>query len=324
MDDKIVKINLSVFQKKYDSVKVIPQNISEKVVEIKSTHACFNSYYDPKMIWAKKVYNKKEKHAANNAANNGNGGSGSNGSNGSSGSSGSNNTGGNGSGGSNGSNGIIKPKNRFHIIIPDFSERSIIKRNLVGFLNKLTLKNKESIYDKIKDIITLNNDEEYFMIIWSYIKISEEDIYINLLELYDGEFLNTMVTKLWHSYNDNKEWMPPQYIYDNNLLLLNNEYELYCDYIKWKKGIHNINRVWLKFKLDEIPLLLDNIYNHMCEIINERSVHKYIIDIFMEQLYKILSVTKTEEIIDRVRLLDIKKLDNSTKFYIYNILDLQK
>jgi hypothetical protein len=319
MDDKIVKINLSVFQKKYDSIKVIPQNISEKVVEIKSTHACFNSYYDPKMIWAKKFYNKKEKNAAGN--NNSGNGSNSTGGSGSGGSGGGNS--GNCSNGSNG-NSFNKPKNRFHIIIPDFSERSIIKRNLVGFLNKLTLKNKESIYEKIKDIITFNNDEEYFMIIWSYIKISEEDIYINLLELYDGEFLNTMITKLWHSYNDNKEWMPPQYIYDNNLLLLNNEYELYCDYIKWKKGIHNINRVWLKFKLDEIPLLLDNIYNHMCEIINERSVHKYIIDIFMEQLYKILSVTKTEKIIDKVRLLDIKKLDNSTKFYIYNILDLQK
>jgi hypothetical protein len=44
----------------------------------------------------------------------------------------------------------------------------------------------------------------------------------------------------------------------------------------------------------------------------------------MEQLFKILSVTKTKEIIEQVKMLDIKKLDNSTKFYIYNILDLQK
>jgi hypothetical protein len=271
-----------VFQKKYDNIKVIPQNICDKVIEIKNTHACFNSYYDPKMIWAKKVYNKKEKSVAN------------------------------------------KPKNRFHIIIPDFSESSIIKRNLVGFLNKLTVKNKDAIYEKISDIIKVNNDEEIFMNIWSYIKINEEDIYIDILELYDKDFLNTMINKLWREYNDNKEWIPPQYIYDNNLLLLNNEYELYCDYIKWKKGIHNINKVWLKFKFDEIPTLLDDIYNHMIEIINERSVHKYIIDIFMEQLFKILSITKTKNIIDKIKMLDIKKLDNSTKFYIYNILDLQK
>lgn len=282
MDDKIVKINLSVFQKKYESIKLIPQNICDKVFEIKNTHACFNSYYDPKMIWAKKVYNKKEKSIAS------------------------------------------KPKNRFHIIIPDFTDSSIIKRNLVGFLNKLTVKNKDVIYEKIKDIITFDNSEEYFMIIWSYIKLQEDYIYINLLELYDKEFLNTMINKLWLNYNDNTEWIPPQYIYDNNLLLLNNEYELYCEYIKWKKGIHNINKVWLKFKLDEIPVLLEKIYKYMCEIINEKSVHKYIIDIFMEQLFKILSVTKTKEIIEQVKMLDIKKLDNSTKFYIYNILDLQK
>jgi hypothetical protein len=281
MDEEIVKINFSVFQRKYETLNVIPQNVCDKVIEFKQKYACFNSYYDPKMIWAKKVYNKKEKSVAN------------------------------------------KPKNRFHIIIPDFSETSIIKRNLIGFLNKLTVKNKDTIYEKIKELITLNNDEEYFMIIWSYIKINEEDIYINLLELYDNDFLHTMIDKLWCDYKSNKEWMPPQYIYDNNLLLLNNEYELYCDYIKWKKSIHNINKVWLKFKFDEIPVLLDNIYSYMCEIINEKLVHKYIIDIFMEQLLKILSVTKTQDIIEKIKSLDLKKLDNSTKFYIYNILELQ-
>jgi hypothetical protein len=291
MDDKVIKINLSVFHNRYNKIEV-PENIIMKAENLKKSCNCFNSFYDPKMIWEKKLFNKKEKYTINNV-------------NGNNSNSGANN------------------KNRVHIIIPDFSDFSNTKRTLIGYLNKLTIKNKDVIQEKIKDIIHSNNTEEVFLIIWSYIKATESDnnIYVKLLEYFDTDFLNCTIDKLWESYKNNKEWLPPKYIFDNNLLLLNNEYELYCDYIKWKKGIHNLNTLWIKYKKGDIPRLLNDIYEYMMNCINDPAIHKYIIDIFMEQILKILKNYNDTSIIDKIKLLDIKTFESSTKFLIYNIIE---
>jgi hypothetical protein len=217
----------------------------------------------------------------------------------------------------------INNKGKVHIIIPDFSDISNMKRTLVGYLNKLTVKNKDIIYEKIKEVIVSNSPDEVFLIIWSYIKCSTSDIYIyiKLLDYFDNDYLDNMIDKLWKSYLNDKEWLPPKYIYDNNLLLLNNEYELYCDYIKWKRMIHNLNIMWIKYKCDEISLLLNDIFDNMIESISNPNIHKYIIDIFMEQILKILNNHKDASIINKIKMLNIKNFDSSTKFLIYNIIE---
>ena len=302
MDVKVVKINLSVFQSRYNID--VPENILNKAETLRKSCSCFNSFYDPKMIWEKKLNNKKEKslQIANNTA------------------------AGVGASSITGSN-----KGRFHIIIPDFSDTSCIKRTLIGYLNKLTSKNKDTIYDKIKVYIAGATGEaglkEIFLIIWSYIKATdsidgENNIYIKLLEYFDRAFLSVNIDRLCSSYLNNKEWIPPKFIFENNLLLLNNEYELYCDYIKWKKGIHNLNIIWIKYKPAEIPVLLEDIYAYLTEnCIGNPSIHKYIIDIFIEQILKILNNYTYKPLVEKMRLLDVKSFDSSTRFLIYNIIE---
>ena len=302
MDVKVVKINLSVFQSRYNID--VPENILNKAETLRKSCSCFNSFYDPKMIWEKKLNNKKEKslQIANNTA------------------------AGVGASSITGSN-----KGRFHIIIPDFSDTSCIKRTLIGYLNKLTSKNKDTIYDKIKVIIAGATGEagltEIFLIVWSYIKATDSidggnNIYIKLLEYFDSAFLSVNIDRLCSSYLNNKEWIPPKFIFENNLLLLNNEYELYCDYIKWKKGIHNLNIIWIKYKPAEIPVLLEDIYAYLTEnCIGNPSIHKYIIDIFIEQILKILNNYTYKPLVEKMRLLDVKSFDSSTRFLIYNIIE---
>jgi len=280
MTEQIVKINFSKFQDKYNKISCIPHDILLKASQLKEKYTCFSSFYDPKMILAKKVYNKKEK------------------------------------------DGEYNNKKRFHIIIPNFTNNSIVKRNLIGHLNKLTLKNKDIIYEKIKNIVFENNNEDFFTLIWGYIKINDDKLYVDILFFFEKKFYDEMIEKLWKDYNDNENWKPPQYIYDNNLLLLDDEYELYCNYIKWKKCTHNINKIWTIVKKDEIPELMNRIYEYMYKIIKEGVVHKYIIDIFMEQIYKFLQIEKSEEIINKIKSLDNAKYSTTTKFIIYNIVDL--
>ena len=283
MDEQIIKISIEQFRDIYNSIDV-PRNILDKAVDIKNTYSCFNSYYDPKMIWAKKIYNNKEKYNK------------------------------------------PKVKSRFHIIIPDFTKKSELKRCLIGNLNKLSIKNKDSIYEKIKEIIAVNdnndNKDDIFMIIWNYIKTSDDELYSNILALFDKEYVCAMLDKLWNNYINNKEWDPPRYIYENNLLVLNDEYDMYCEYTKWKRGINNINKIWVKYKREELLILLNNIADYVVSIVYNTDIYKYILDILLEQLYKILAIAKYNCIIDKIKNINIKNLDNSTKFFIYNIIEL--
>ena len=279
MNDSIIKIDIAYFQERYDQIGEIPENIKNKANYLSENYNCFKSYYDPKMIWAKKVYNKKEKTTVQ--------------------------------------------KNRFHIIIPDFTDNSLLKRKILGLLNKITNKNKLSLYDNIKDIIKTNDNHIVIEIIWEYIKLNENDLYSNILSFFDKDFSDNYIDSKWKKYIESREWDPPKLFYDNNILLLNDEYDLYCDYVKWKKGVNNINNIWLKFKFEEIETLLYSLFDYTIVIIKENKVYKHILDIYLEQILKILSVTKTPDIINKIRELDNSNFNSSTKFIIYNILDLE-
>ena len=191
------------------------------------------------------------------------------------------------------------------------------------------MKNRDVIYEKIKLIIDANNTEELFSIICSYIKVSDSaetgNLYITLLDYFDSTFINDLINKLWDNYITQKEWIPPKYVFDNNLLLLNNEYELYCDYVKWKKGIHNTNIIWAKYKQREIQRLLNDIYDYLVEeCIGNPRIHKYIIDIFLEQILKILKLKGSFDksiVVEKIKSIDIKSFDSSTKFLIYAIIE---
>lgn len=60
MDDKVIKIGLSVFQNRYNNIEV-PDNIIKKAEALRKSCNCFNSFYDPKMIWEKKLIIGKTK-----------------------------------------------------------------------------------------------------------------------------------------------------------------------------------------------------------------------------------------------------------------------
>jgi hypothetical protein len=216
-----------------------------------------------------------------------------------------------------------KVKNKFHIIIPDFTDNSLNKRKLVGLLNKLTEKNSDVIYDKIKSI--LENTEEHLLLIWSYVKTSNNNLYMNLLSFFDVSFLNESIDKLWNNYVHNKEWMPPDYVFENNLLILDDKYELYCNYVKWKKEIFCLNNIWIKLSKN-IDIVLNDIYEFMITYMNKKydkydKVHKYIIDILLEQISKILKLHNNNIIVNNIKQLDITSFESSSKFLIYDILE---
>ena len=109
-----------------------------------------------------------------------------------------------------------------------------------------------------------------------------------------------------------------------NNLLNDNLYNEYCDYIKWKNKQLNIIKYFI-FIIKEDKHKYNELYNNLCDDLYkqfnnylEKNYYKYILDFILELLNILLY--ETNDIFDNLKNIDTSKLDNSTKFLIYDII----
>lgn len=223
---------------------------------------------------------------------------------------------------------VPKNANRLHIISTNFDDATKRKKSFVSNLNKLSPKNKDSLLLKIKEIISTTIDTEskmeLYSTIWDFIKKSYDPSYIEVIKLYDKEITD----KRWQSYVVDKEWYPDDYILTNNILSTDdNMYDIYCNYVTWKKQMTNIHKTWcLIHKEDKCLEKFDILLNDLLCIFNDykdkAKTHKHILDFSLEQMLIILKVHKNKDIIDGLKVLDTTNLESSTKFIILDIVDI--
>jgi hypothetical protein len=245
-------------------------------------YACFNIAYNSKLIWDKKKKNDKE---------------------------------------------IIK--NKIHIVITDFTDKSKIKREFISFLNKLTDVKKEDLYIKIKELIKHNNDDdEIFTLLYNFIIKNDANninLYLNIFDFLNRDIAIKKTNIYWNNFIDNKEWIPPLYILENELMIGNEDdkiYDLYCDYVKWKKTNNSIINILILLVIDKVKIdgLLNNIFIYLMEYISLPSKkYRHVIDILLEDIITIMSYYKNNDIIDKFKNIDMSVFENSSKFLIYNI-----
>ena len=215
-----------------------------------------------------------------------------------------------------------KNTNRLHIISMNFSDEVKFKKQFTGLLNKLTEKNKSSLMPKIIDIVNNSQSEmrkEYYNIVWQFIEKSSEDQYIDLLKLVcDMETLK----ENFDTYVLNKGWYPSDNFLSQDILSTNEElYETYCLFVKWKKGITNVNKTWCSlFNNENIDKLLNDLYELFMQYDN---VYKHITDFALEQILYILKNFKRPEIIDNFKSLNVNNFESSSKFLILNITEIK-
>jgi hypothetical protein len=214
-----------------------------------------------------------------------------------------------------------KTLNRLYIITSDFTEDANIKKQFMSYLNKLTPSNKNIIYPKFKELLDSNsNNDKSYDIIWEFIKKSPENIYLDLLKFYDSDITVEYV----QSYVQNKVWMPPEPFFNNNLLDSSEEvYDMYCDYVKWRKYTSNTIRAIVTICTDNglVEKLLQCLYEFFCE--NFSNHIKHLVDFSLEQINFIIknqSCSISASIKQFLKSIDLNKTDSSTKFLIIDII----
>ena len=291
-----IKININSFlfllNKIENDVDNIPIELINKSSELQKTYNCFASNYDARSLWEKKKFIASKIRNKEIKS--------------------------------------VKPK--LHIISTDFSDETKCKKEFIGYLNKLTDVNKDIIYNKIKIFISTIDKKLYILlseIVWNFIKVSSNNIYIDVLYIFDNKYLNENITYMWEKYISNKEWLPNDYILNNNVLATNDDkYDEYCDYVKWKKSSISISRAWCyimqKQNLSQnLDILLDNLIDKLKDYTSDKTskVYKHVVDIILDQINTILDIYKCKRIIQIIKNIDITNFENSSKFKIYNILE---
>jgi len=199
------------------------------------------------------------------------------------------------------------------------------------YLNKLTDVNKEVIYGKISHFITQINDDiknSLFDILINFIKTSNNKIYIEILYLFDNDYIENNITKYYENYLKNKEWLPKSIVIEHKMIFEEQYYDTYCEYIKIKKNtlsmikalciiLKRINKVDIINQI--ITLIIDDLNNKL-----DLNNYKHITELLLDEYAIILDFIPKQEYIDYIKCFDISKLDNSTKFKISNIVDKYK
>jgi len=207
--------------------------------------------------------------------------------------------------------------NRLYFLSTNFTEENKTKKFYVGTLNKLTDKNKNQLFPELIKKEFLN--KIFYDIIWDFIKRKSDKNYIDLLNHFDISLTNDK----WNEFMDNKYWHPPANMIDIDLF--NSDiivYDLYCDFVKWKKEISNVIDAWSHIvSSDDISMLLNNLYDFFLLHVNNK-INKHLIDYALYQIFIILKIKPSINIIDRFKNIDLGHFDSSSKFIIMNIIEL--
>lgn len=205
-----------------------------------------------------------------------------------------------------------KTQNRLYIITSDFTEDTQSKKKFIGHMNKLTDQNKDTIFPKLKELL---NDSTYH-IIWDFIKKSPKQIYIDLLMIHNFE----MTLNYFDDFVNKKEWYPPEFVFDKSILSGKDEsYDLFCDYVKWKKRVVNI-MIAFSIIFTDAKQQFDKIVDDLYDLFYV-SEYRQITDFCLEQILLLKAhISKDHAVITKLKNID-REMDSSTKFLILDIIE---
>jgi len=222
-------------------------------------------------------------------------------------------------------------KSRPHIIYVDFSDETKCKKEFISYLNKLTDLNKDTIYNKISVFISKINDDikdMLFDVLINFIKSSNNNIYIDVLYLFDDDYIKTNITRFYNNYLTQTEWLPKEIKTEYKNIFDEENYDTYCEYVKIKKTTLSIIKALCLIlkKLDEgniIDIIIRNIFSDLNNYIFKPE-YKHLTELLLDELAILIEHIPTQENINNISMINTDNLDNSTKFKISNIVDRYK
>jgi len=163
------------------------------------------------------------------------------------------------------------------------------------------------------DLVELTN------IVFTNISKNYNELYLDILHLIYNKN-NKLIDNYYNDYINNNKWLLLNEYNDVNIMDENN-YELFCEYKKFKSSNKNILISLLFFKSNEN--LINNLIEKIIEqILIENNFKSYVINYYLE-LLDIFKKHLTDNNYSKIEDLNINNYDKSTKF-LYNNLFIKE
>ena len=214
----------------------------------------------------------------------------------------------------------IKTNKKIHTFTTNLTDTSKNKKLFISLLNKLTSNNKKSIISDIESIISANDDlEELTNIVFTNISKNYNELYLDILYLIYNKN-NKIIDNYYNDYINNNKWLLLNEYNDVNIMDEKN-YELFCEYKKFKLSNKNIlnSLVFFKSNRDLINNLIEKIIE---KILIEDNFKSYVVNYYLE-LLDIFKKHITNNNYSKLEDLNINNYDKSTKF-LYNNLFIKE
>jgi len=286
-----IKYDINIFNKLLEENFELNNDLIKKSNDLVANYNCFISNYDAKSLWEKKKLIAQKKHTKSSSY-----------------------------------------RSKPHVLLIDFSDEMKCKKEFTSYLNKLTDINKEIIYKKISSfILDINNDiikNSLFDVLINFIKNSSNSIYIEVLYLFDKSFIELNIKNYLNKYIKNKEWLPNEIKIENKILFNNENYDLYCIYVKYKKNCLSILKalILISNKLSIDINLVEYIYNDLIIYIDQIE-YKHIIELLLDELIIIFEYINinidTEKIKEELLKINLEIYEYSTRFKFKKILEIK-
>jgi hypothetical protein len=285
----LIKYNLSIFKEYYEKETELNDILIKKANELINKYNCFMCNYDAKSLWEKKKMIAMRKTKSN----------------------------------------YNPTRTKPRVILIDFSDDMKCKKEFTSYLNKLTDVNKDVIYSKIstfiRDITDFKIKNILFDVLINFIKASSNNIYIDVLFLFDNDFIKDNINKYLEKFINNKEWNSEEIKIESKILYDNVNYDKYCIYVKIKKNTLSILKALLiiLYRIKDKDMI-KKLSNEIIIDLNEylkKTDYKHIIELLLDELLILYDFHKDPDILNILKNIDLTIFEYSTKFKIIKIIE---
>jgi hypothetical protein len=224
---------------------------------------------------------------------------------------------------------VTNIRNKPRVLLIDFSDEMKCKKEFTSYLNKLTDVNKDVIYSKIssfiQDITEIKIKNMLFDVLINFIKASSNNIYIDVLFLFDNDFIKDNINKYLEKFINNKEWNSEEIKIESKILYDNVNYDKYCIYVKIKKNTLSILKALLiiLYRIKDKDMI-KKLSNEIIIDLNEylkKTDYKHIIELLLDELLILYDFHKDPDILNILKNIDLTIFEYSTKFKIIKIIE---
>jgi hypothetical protein len=170
----------------------------------------------------------------------------------------------------------LRRNERPRIGVRELSREDISRKDFTANMNKLSRQNYDSILRLIRTTYNSNFLQNYMDIVWSMMlrQVDFQDLHIqvvqHLMHITPPD-KKIRVSDYWNqrcrTYFDDKEWTPTDDLFGQNT---SDEYDDFCDYIKWKKKTGASLLAWLRLMdAGVIPVHYDRCFSSIIESIQD-------------------------------------------------------